>query len=356
MVFGKTKNLVGLDIGDHSIKLIELKDMKRSRGYQLAGAAHEPLSSDAIVDGSIMDSGLLIDSIHRAYEKSGTRNKDVAISLSGHSVIIKRISLPVMSREELAESIRWEAEQYIPFDMDDVNISYQVLEGLSLSGEGNMDIILAAVKKDRINDYTSVISQAGLNPVVIDVDAFALQNTFEANYDLNPQELIALIDLGASVTTIVIMKGESSIFWRDISVGGNQYTDAIQKELNLTSAQSEQLKCGENLEKISFENVLPIISSVSSDIITEVQKTVDFFKATTATDENLDKIYISGGSSQVRDFQQTLSERFNAPVEPLDTFRKIMVNSKDFPPSLIEKISASSSIAVGLALRKAGEK
>ncbi len=355
MVLGKTKNLVGLDIGDHSIKLIELKDL-RNRGYQLIRAAQETLSSDAIVDGSIMDSGLLIDSIHRAYEKCGTRNKNVAISLSGHSVIIKRISLPVMSREELAESIRWEAEQYIPFDVEDVNISYQVLEGVSLSGEGNMDIILAAVKKDRINDYTSVISQAGLNAIVIDVDAFAMQNAFEANYDLNPQELIALINLGASVTTIVIMKGESSIFWRDISIGGNQYTDAIQKELNLTASQSEQLKCGENLEKVSFENVLPIVSSVSSDIITEIQKTVDFFKATTATEENLDKIYISGGSSQIHNFHQDLSDKFGSPVERLDPFRKIMVNSKDFPTSLMDKISPSSSIAVGLALRKAGEK
>lgn len=356
MVFGKMKNLVGLDIGDHSIKLIELKDLKRNRGYQLTGAAHEPLSVDAIVDGSIMDSGLLIDSIHRVYEKGGTRNKDVAVALSGHSVIIKRISLPAMSQEELAESIRWEAEQYIPFDIEDVNISYQVLEGVSLSGEGNMDIILAAIKKERINDYTSVISQAGLNPVVIDVNAFAMQNAFEVNYDLNPQELIALIDLGASVTTIVILKGESSIFWRDISIGGNQYTDAIQKELNLTSKQSEQLKCGEDLEKITFENVMPIISSVSSDIITEIQKTVDFFKATTATEENLDKIYISGGSSRIHNFQQALSEKFGSPVEPMDPFRKIMVHSKDFEPSLIEKISPSSSIAVGLALRKAGEK
>ncbi|MEW5805931.1 MAG: type IV pilus assembly protein PilM [Acidobacteriota bacterium] len=356
MIFGKAKNLVGLDIGDNSIKIVEVKDLGRAKGYQLLGLALEPLSSEAIVDGSIMDSGLVIDAIHRAYEKSGIKNKNLATALSGHSVIIKRISLPVMSKEELAESIRWEAEQYIPFDIEDVNIDYQILEGVSLSGEGNMDVLLAAVKKERINDYVSVLSQAGLNPLVVDVDAFALQNAYEANYDVEPQDNIALIDMGASVTTIVIMKGANSVFWRDISIGGNQYTDAIQKELNLTAEQAEKLKCGEDLEKVSFESVFPIISSVTSDVISEIQKTVDFFKATTAIDEAISKIVVTGGASQIYNFRQAFTDRFGVSVEILNPFRKIIANTRDFPPELLNKMASSACVAVGLALRKAGEK
>ncbi len=356
MRFGKVKSLAGLDIGDNSIKVVELKDLGKGRGYQLLGLALETLPSDAIVDGSIMDSGLVIDGIRRAFEKGRIRNRSVATALSGHSVIIKRISLPVMSREELAESIRWEAEQYIPFDIEDVNIDYQVLEGVSLSGEGNMDILLAAVKKDRINDYTSVITQAGLAPAVIDVDAFALQNAFEANYEIDPREVVALVDMGASVTTIVIMRGGNSVFWRDISMGGNQYTDAIQKELNLTAEQAEKLKCGEDLEKVSFESVFPIISSVTADTITEIQKTIDFFKATTATEEPVGRMLLTGGASQVYNLKQAFAERLGASVELLNPFRKIVANTRDFPPELLNKMSSSASVAVGLALRKAGEK
>jgi type IV pilus assembly protein PilM len=182
-MFGRSRNLIGLDIGDSSIKVVELKDLGKGRGFQLAKIGSESLSAEAIVDGAIMDSQLVIETIQRLFQRLKIKNTQVATALSGHSVIVKRISLPVMTSAELAESIHWEAEQYIPFDIDDVNLDYQILEGSSLSGEGNMDVLLAAAKKDKINDYTSVITQAGLQPVAVDIAAFALQNAFEANYE-----------------------------------------------------------------------------------------------------------------------------------------------------------------------------
>src|SRR5262245_46853748 len=183
VLFSRSKNLVGLDIGTSSIKAVELKELGKGRGYQLVSIGMEPLSREAIVDGAIMDSGIVVDAIQRLFTGSRIKSSDVAISLSGHSVIIKKISLPIMNLDELAESIQWEAEQYIPFDVDDVNIDYQVLDGAPSTGEGNMDVLLVAVKKDKINDYSSVITQAGKNALVADVDVFALQNAYEANYD-----------------------------------------------------------------------------------------------------------------------------------------------------------------------------
>ena len=230
MFFSKSKNVVGLDIGSSAIKLVELKE-KKGGTYQLVKLGLERLSPEAIVDGSIMDSSMVVETISKLNSEKAVKNSNYATSLSGHSVIIKKISLPAMSPEELAESIRWEAEQYVPFDINDVNLDYVVLE--SAGGE-TMDVLLVAVKKDKIGDYTSVITQAGKTPVLVDVDAFALQNAYEANYPVEPGRVVALVNIGASVTNVNILSGSNTIFWRDISFGGNQYTDAIQKQLSLS--------------------------------------------------------------------------------------------------------------------------
>jgi type IV pilus assembly protein PilM len=356
MLFGLSKNLVGLDIGDSAIKAVEVKDLGRGRGHQLVNLAWEPLSSEAIVDGAIMDSGLVIENIQRLFRNNRIKTDQVATALSGHSVIIKRIALPVMTADELAESIQWEAEQYIPFDIEDVNIDYQILEGSSLSGEGNMDVLLVAVKKEKISDYVSVITQAGLTPVVVDIDAFALQNAFEANYEIEPHQVSALIDIGAAVTTITIMQGESSVFWRDINLGGNQYTDALQKEFNISSEQAERLKQGEEVSGIATDNVIPILASVTDDVGQEIHKTIEFFKATTASDEPLDKIFLTGGSSQLVNLKEALGERFNTQVEILNPFRKISPARRSLPPDLLHRMSSTAAVAVGLALRKMGDK
>ncbi len=252
MLFKKSKNLVGLDIGSSAIKLVELKDSKGG-GYRLVKTGLESLSPEAIVDGAIMDSSLVVDTVNRIVSSLSVRNPDFGTSLSGHSVIIKKISLPAMSPEELAESIRWEAEQYVPFDINDVNLDYVVLES---GGGETMDVLLVAVKKDKIGDYTSVITQAGKTPVLVDVDAFALQNAYEANYPVEPGRVVALVNIGASVTNVNILSGSNTIFWRDISFGGNQYTDAIQKQLSLSFDLAESLKKGESPDQ-SIQDILP---------------------------------------------------------------------------------------------------
>jgi type IV pilus assembly protein PilM len=355
MFFGRSRNLVGLDIGDSSIKVVELKDLGKGRGYALAKAGWEPLSPDAIVDGAIMDSQMVIEAIQRLFQRLRIKNNQVATALSGHSVIVKRISLPTMSEAELAESIHWEAEQYIPFDIEDVNLDYQILEGSSLSGEGNMDVLLAASKKDKINDYTSVVTQAGLQPTTVDIAAFALQNAFEANYEFEPHQIIALVDVGAAVSSISVLHGGTSVYWRDINIGGNQYTDAVQKELNLSAEQAERLKRGEEIDGIPYERVLPILSGANEDVGSEIQKTLDFFKQISATDEPLDRLYLTGGSAQVVHLKESLGERLKTQVELLNPFRKIQPAGRDVSPETVHEMAPTASVAVGLALRKIGD-
>jgi len=349
--FSKAKSLVGLDIGSSAVKVVELKDLGKGKGYQVLNVAVERLSPEAIVDGAIMDAGLVIDTIQKAFNARKLKNPDVAIALSGHSVIIKKISIPATSEEELAEVIPWEAEQYIPFDVEDVNLAYQVLKGGG--AEGNMDVLLVAAKKDKINDYTSVVSQAGRNPALVDVDVFALQNCYEMNYDVDPDVGVGLINIGASTTNVAILKGANSIFWRDISVGGNHYNDAIRKELSLSFDQAEALKKGEAVDGVPAENVAPILASVNDFIGAEIQKTLDFFKNTTPG-ETIEKLVIAGGSSRVPHLKEALAERFGVPVEVLNPFNRVQVG-KGVAPETLEEASPSVSIAVGLASRRIGD-
>ena len=353
-LFGKTKGLVGLDIGSSAIKAVELKSGgKGTSDYQLLNIGMEPLPPEAIVDGAIMDSGAVIDAIQRLFSSQKIKTNDVATSVSGNAVIVKKISLPQMSPEELAESIHWEAEQYIPFDIQDVSLDYEVIEGGGTGG--NMDVLLVAVKKDKISDYTSAISQAGKNPAIVDVDVFALQNCYEVNYGVDPGKIVALLNVGASIMNINIVKGATSIFNRDIAVGGNQYTDAIQKDLNLSFDQAETLKKGGQVEGASRESLAPILQAVSENIALEIQKTFDFFKATSSEDR-IDRIFLAGGTSKVRGLQELLTDRFDAGVEIMNPFNNVTYNPRNFDPDFIAEIGPSAAIAVGLAARKVGDR
>ena len=259
-----------------------------------------------------------------------------------------------MSEEELAESIRWEAESYIPFDIEDVQMDYQVLDDED-RGDGNMDVLLVAAKKEKVSEYVSVVQQSGKNPVVVDVDSFALQNALTANYELSDLQVTAVINIGSSVMNINIMQGRNSVFWRDISFGGNVYTDAIQKDLGVDFETAEMLKRGESTGDVEFDRVIPVLQSVTNDLGVEVQKTFDFFKAT-AGSEKIDKIVLTGGGSKILNLDTFLGERFDAQVELLNPFNNVSYNEKQFNSQVIHDLRASSAIAVGLAMRRAGDK
>jgi type IV pilus assembly protein PilM len=349
---GKSKTVVGLDIGSSAVKAVELRSA--GKGFKVIAFAIQPVPPDSIVDGAIIDGAAVADAIRRVFENKNFKTKEVAASLSGNAVIVKKISLPVMTEAELAESIYWEAEQYIPFDIQDVNIDYQILEGAGGEG-GTMDVLLVAAKKEKIADYTGVISQAGRTPIIVDVDAFALQNAYEANYGLDKEQVVVLLNAGASAININIITGDQSVFTRDISMGGNSYTEAVQKELNLPFESAEQLKRGQPVEGVNAEDVIPVLHAMTENVLLEIQKTFDFFKAS-ATSDRIDRIVLSGGASRVDGFVQALTERFNTSVETFDPFKKISFEPQKLGVDDPEGLAPAAAVAVGLALRRAGDR
>jgi type IV pilus assembly protein PilM len=351
-VFRKAKAVVGLDIGSSAVKAVELKTA--GRAFKVVAYGREPLPADSIVDGAIIDGAAVADAIKRLFDKRKIRTKDVAASLSGNAVIVKKITLPLMTEAELAESIYWEAEQYIPFDIQDVNLDYQVLERGDAGGKSTMEVLLVAAKKEKIADYTGVIAQAGRTAVVLDVDAFALQNAYEANYGLDPGAVVVLLNVGASATTINILNGEQSVFTRDISIGGNAYTEALQRELNLPYESADGLKRGLDAEGASFDDARPVLRAVSENVMLEIQKTFDFYKASAASDR-VDRVVVSGGASRAEGFTEMLAERFNAPVDVFDPFKKITFDPKKLGGEDPDA-GATSAVAVGLALRRVGDR
>ncbi|HEX3703297.1 MAG TPA: type IV pilus assembly protein PilM [Vicinamibacterales bacterium] len=345
---------MGLDIGSSAVKAVELK--AAGKKFKVLAFAIEPIPPDSIVDGAIIDGAAVADAIKRLFENKAFKAKDVAASLSGNAVIVKKISLPVMTESELAESIQWEAEQYIPFDIQDVNLDYQILDaGTGPNSKGTMDVLLVAAKKEKIADYTGVISQAGRVPVIVDVDAFALQNAYEANYGVDPHAVVVLLNAGASAININILSGDQSIFTRDVALGGNAYTEAVQKELNLPFDAAEQIKKGEAVDGARYEDVKPVLHAMTDNVLLEIQKTFDFFKAT-ATSDKIDRIFLSGGASRVDGFAAALADRFGAPVEPFDPFRTIAFDSAKLSLADPESVMPMAAVAVGLALRRAGDR
>src|ERR1041385_2536051 len=353
-LFGKVKSVVGIDIGSSAVKAVELKPSGKT--YKVTAFGAEPVPPDAIVDGAIIDAGSVADAIRRVFDgNKAFKTKDVCASLSGNAVIVKKITLPVMTESELSESIYWEAEQYIPFDIQDVNLDYQILDpGTGPDSKGTMDVLLVAAKKEKIADYTGVIAQAGRVPVVVDVDAFALQNAFEINYGFEPEAVTVLLNAGASAININILCGDQSVFTRDISVGGNAYTEAVQKELNLPFEAAEQLKKGIPVDGATFEDAQPVLRAVTENVLLEVQKTLEFFKAAASVD-HIDRIMLSGGASRVDGFHEMVQERFNAPVENFDPFRAVTWDAKKLGGDAAQ-MASTAAVAVGLALRKVSDR
>jgi len=265
---------------------------------------------------------------------------------------MKRISLPEMTDEELSESIRFEAEQYVPFDIEDVNLDFQILGPKEEPGQ--MDVILVAVKKDIINDYISVVREAGLNPVIVDVDAFALENMYGVSYEIEPNRNVALVNIGASTINMNILRGGVSVFTRDSSIGANLITEALQKEYSISFEDAERLKRGEALEKVAPEEAQVIITQVFADIINEVSRSLGYFKSSTSQQE-IYELILSGGCALIHDFQRLLSEKVGIEVHKAEPFRNIQI-PKQFDRSFIEEIAPITAVAVGLAIRRPGDR
>ncbi len=349
----KKKPIVGLDIGSSVVKAVELSP--HGSGWRLDRFGSAPLPPEAIVQGSFMNAPAITSAVREAISRGRIRSKDVATSVSGHAVIVKKIALPVQSPEELAETIRWEAEQYIPFDINEVNIDHQILVEDSIGGQ--MDVLLVAAKKDLINDYRTVIQDAGLQLSIMDVDAFALGNAYEVNYEPGDGQVVALIDIGAAVININVMNGRLPTFTRDVTSGGNQYTEEIQKTLNVSFDEAELIKLGGRRGEVS-RDVVPqeveeAMRGVSDNLLGEIVRSLDFYRATTSS-APIQKLLLAGGSARVPGLDRIFHERVEIPVEVVDPFRRVGIPGGALEEELRE-LAPSLCVAVGLALRGRNE-
>ncbi len=345
------KNLIGVDIGSSAIKVCEINEGRKGQ-RKLVRFGYHPLPAETIVDGHIINSGAVVEGLEKLFHKSKSRN--VALRASGHSVIIKKISMPLMTHAELSEQINWEAEQHIPFDLAEVHIDYQVLH--RREDQGQMDVLLVAAKKEEIGDLTNLAVEARLRPVVVDLDAFAVQNVFEMGYGLPPaDQTIVLIHVGASLSTVNILSNGTTAFTRDIANGGNAITEEIQRQLSISREEAEAYKCGGDGRGIVPREVPDIIHQVVDQLAGEVQRSLDFYLATSG-DRQIARIYCSGGTANVRSLLDAIHGRARVPVEVLESLKVAEPDPKLVDPVALQGREAQAAVAMGLALRKEKER
>jgi type IV pilus assembly protein PilM len=348
------RQLVGLDIGSSAIKVAQLKESKGRYFLQKFGV--KPLEPEVIVDGTVMDEGRVVSAIQELFQEANVKNKHVAISISGHAVIVKKISLPPMPDEELEGQVKLAAEQYIPFDINEVNIDFHVLPSdASEDQQGDMSVILVAAKKDKINELTELVKAAGLVPVVMDVDAFAVETMHAINYPMSQEETTALVNLGASVMNVNIIRAGSSLFTRDIPLGGNRYTEAIQREIGLSFEEAEESKKNGRAGDSEGVSLADVIDSVNAEVASEIARTVDYFKTST-TNSELSRVLVCGGVARAKGLIQQLGDRMQLSVEMADPFAEIDITGCDIDPDLLVDLAPSAAVGVGLALRAVGDR
>jgi len=351
---GEGKNLVGVDIGTSGVKVCQVRESRKGLGLVRLGFV--PLGPQVIVDGQVMDQGAVIEALQRVFAEAKIRQKECAISVSGQAVIIRKITVPMMTEAELNEQIQWEAEQHIPFDIKDVQVDYQVLRRRPEASQ--MDLLLVAAKRDQIEDYAQLARNAKLKPVVCDIDSFTVQNLFEYSRGLPQDQTIVLINVGASLSSLNIVSNGASAFTREIANGGNVITEEIQRQLSVPFDQAEVYKCGGDPSSPSGgmvpQQVVQIIEAVTDSIAAEIQRSLDFYMATSGEGE-ISRIYVTGGTANLAALGAAVQRRARVPVEAWAPTEKIFVEAREVDANMLQSRAAQLAVALGLSLRREKE-
>ncbi|HXJ84237.1 MAG TPA: type IV pilus assembly protein PilM [Candidatus Methylomirabilis sp.] len=345
---GKKTTTFGLDIGTSSVKAVELVVGKGT--YALKAHAVVPLPRETISEGSIRQPAVVTEAIRECIGKAGITSTAAVISVSGRDSMVKRVSLPKATPKELEDAIFLEAEHHIPFAIDEVFLDYQVMGETANA----MSVVLVATKKLKVLEYVAAVEDAGLAAVVVDLDAFALQNQYELNHPSDGSEATALIDIGAAVMKTNVVHGDGSIFARDVPFGGNNYTDAIAHSLNIPVAKAEAAKQGQDVG-IDWDDLVPAIEAVSRELSLEIQRTFDYF-ASTPESERISKIVVSGGCAKLTGIEDFLASSWGVPVELARPFGAIDCTSAHLSDADLHEIGPSLAVAIGLGLRTPGDK
>jgi len=352
-LFSGTKKLVGLDIGSNSLKLAEIVSTPNS--HTLNRFRQIPVPPGIIVDGVLEDPSALAASIKELFRNSGCKGKGIVTSLSGSSVIIKKVTLPQMEEAELRDLIRDEAGKYLPFDnMDDVNYDFQIL-GDNEYNPNQMEVIIVAAKKTDVSSYLDAITAAGLTVIIMDVDSFALETMYEANYEFEDNDIIVIVNIGANLTNINVIKGGMSIFTRDFTIAGNAITEGLQEKYHVSAEEAETMKIEglpDEQENMDLKNA---ILDCAEPICSEIERSVDYFRSTFGGDY-IKHVYLSGGSSRIAGLKNHLSQRLNIDTELINPLLKIGYNKRNIDAGKLDSIKTIGAVAIGLGLRKIGDK
>jgi len=351
MLFGKKKvRIIGLDVGSRTLKVAEITEAKQ--GYTLKKFGIGEIDPGLIEDGTIKNPEAVADGIRQLFKMYKIKEPNIALSIGGYSIIVKTITVKSMSENKLSEQIQVEAETYIPFDISDVNIDFQIL-GENIENSDEMDVLLVAAKKEIVSDYEKLVRIANLNPLIMDVDAFALQNIYSLNYDTE-DENVALIDIGDSKTTLNILKGDVSVLIRDVSLGCAQITQQVVAQMGCSPEEAEQMYHSSKSDEIPPKELLEILSSVVEGWCKEISRALDFFYSTYPGD-HIKKIVLSGGGANIRQFRELLAEETTTEVEIINPFEYFSLDGS-LDAAYLEGIAPQAAICMGLAMRKADDK
>ncbi|HLT36031.1 MAG TPA: type IV pilus assembly protein PilM [Enhygromyxa sp.] len=345
---------IGLDIGSSSIKLVQIKVSRKVRTLQNFGI--EPLPPGAIVDGAIANSGAVAGAIRNLTKRIHLRGKEVAIAPSSNSVIIRRLQIPAMEGPALAEQMEWEVKQNVPYARDEVIVDWEVM--VPRTPEGQMEVVLVAAKREVVEQYVETVKSAGLNPVIVDTDAFAMQNAVEDAVGFSPDETIAVINVGAHFSTIAIVRGGKPVFHRNLASGGDTFTEAIRHRLAVGIEGAEAYKvggAGAAGAEVVPQEVHRVLAQVSEQVSSEYQRTIDFYLGD-AIGTSLARVYLMGGSALVPQLPRAIQDRARVPVAIFDPFARITVDARRFDVEYLRAHAPVATVAFGLALRRPGDK
>ena len=368
MFLSKKTPLVAIDMGSHSIKLAQLAHLKNGN-FELVNLGMMPLEQGSIIEGAIKEPDQVAEVLKNLVKAEKIQSNFVVASVSGEAVFVKKIKVPEMSEDELAEKITEEAEQYIPFDINDVALDYQTLgrvngnlspqeeqekkssdEDSAEEDPSMMEALLVAVQRDVIEERTDVLLEAGLKPAIIDLDVFALMNAARLNKDLTAMGATALIDLGDSFTHVNILQKGSIGYTRDIPIGGGYCSNMLMSKFQVPFNQTHRMKGGYMPDGVKEDEVLALIVQGYKKVFDEIQKSFEYFHTISSTP--VERILLSGGGCLINGIDAFMSDFLKVPVEHLDPMQGIKINSKKFDLEMITELTRLSTVAMGLATRR----
>lgn len=350
MLFGKKQSLVGLDIGSHTIKAVELESQPNKSWRLTRWGISAPLA-EAIVDGEIMDRQLVTDAISNLFESRGIKSRNVVAAVSGRAVIVKKITMNRLSAADAQQAVYWEAEQHVPYDINDVSLDFEIV-GPVPNDPKQMQVLLVAAKKDMVISFGDLIREAGLTPAVVDVDSFAAQNALEANYDFAPEEVVAILNIGGEMTNINIIQAGVPYFTKDLQVGGTTFVEAAQRKFNLSQAEAAAAVRGESGSSLELA---PVIEQACEGLATALERAQAFLR-TSGEAGAISRIMLCGGSALTPGVSEFMQRRFGVTTEIANPLTRVTYDPALFAGQDVMKVAPLLTVGIGLALRRVGDK